>query len=388
MFKPQDSTEDLLQKLVAFDTTSRKSNIDLIEFTANHLSKYGVHSQVIFNDTKTKANLFATIGPPRDGGIVLSGHTDVVPVDGQDWDTNPFILHEADGKLFGRGTADMKGFCAVVLSMVPEFLSRELLLPIHLAFSYDEEVGCLGVHSIIPQVKIPGMEPKAVIVGEPTSMRVVNAHKGIQAFNTKITGLEAHSSATHKGVNAVMVAADLIHFLSRIEKEQRALADPQSRFDPPYTSVHVGPISGGTALNIIPKNCNFIWEYRILPGANENEIIEKFNEYVETKILPDMKKISTSCNIETVNLAKVPPLIPADGSDVETLMMALVGANQSFAVSYGTEAGIFQNAGVPAVVCGPGDIMQAHRPNEFISRAQLKACRNFLRKVLNHASGN
>jgi len=382
------SAVELLEKLVAFDTTSRNSNLELIEFASDYLANHGIEAEVIHDDTRAKANLYATLGPRRDGGIVLSGHTDVVPVDGQDWDTDPFVLHESDGKLFGRGTADMKGFCAAALAMVPEFLSRNLEVPIHLAFSYDEEVGCIGVHGLIPHVAVPGITPKAVIVGEPTSMRVVNAHKGIRAFRTTVTGLEAHSSATHKGVNAVMIAADLIGFLARVAEEEIASAKPDSRFDPPYTSVNVGPITGGTALNIIPKHCSFVWEYRPLPEAEENEIFERFTRYVDDDILPRIMKVSKKAAIESTALSRVPPLVPEDDSSIETLIMALAGTNQSFTVSYGTEAGVFHEAGIPAVVCGPGDIMQAHRPNEFIAVSQIEACTEFLHRVLDHVAEN
>ena len=386
MSEPAPSAVELLEKLVAFDTTSRNSNLELIQFATDYLAENGVDAAVIHDDTKTKANLYATLGPKRDGGIVLSGHTDVVPVDGQDWHTDPFALVESNGRLFGRGTADMKGFCAAVLAMVPEFLSRTLKAPLHIAFSYDEEVGCVGVHGMIPCVVVPGVTPKAVIVGEPTNMRVVNAHKGIRAFRTTVTGLEAHSSATHKGVNAVMVAAELISFLSRMAEDKRAAADPDSRFDPPFTSLSVGPISGGTALNIIPRHCSFVWEYRPLPDAEENEIFERFMRYVEDDVLPPLRQISNEVSVETAALARVPPLVPEDDSSIETLIMALAGTNQTFTVSYGTEAGVFREAGIPAVVCGPGDIMQAHRPNEFITIEQMEACTDFLRRVLDHVA--
>lgn len=386
MLDPVYSALELLEKLVAFDTTSRNSNLELIHFASDYLAKHGINAEVIHDDTGAKANLYATLGPQRDGGIVLSGHTDVVPVDGQDWDSDPFALHQADGKLFGRGTADMKGFCAVALAMVPEILTRSLEVPLHLAFSYDEEVGCIGVHGMIPNVTMPGVTPKAVIVGEPTSMRVVNAHKGIRGFRTIVTGLEAHSSATHKGVNAVMIAAELIGFLARVAEEEKAAANPESRFDPPYTTVSVGPISGGTALNIIPKHCSFVWEYRPIPEAEENEILERFTRYVDDTVLPRLRRISTESAIETTALSRVPPLVPEDDSSIETLIMALAGANQTFTVSYGTEAGVFREAGIPAVVCGPGDIMQAHRPNEFVTISQIEACTDFLRRVLDHVA--
>jgi acetylornithine deacetylase len=386
MPSPDLTTLELLKRLVAFDTTSRNSNLDLIAFVGDYLKGYGIDSELVHDDTGAKANLYATIGPRRDGGIVLSGHTDVVPVDGQDWDTDPFVLHNSGDRLYGRGTADMKGFCAAVLAMVPKFLSRDLSVPIHLAFSYDEEVGCIGVHGLMPHVAVPGMTPKAVIVGEPTSMRVVNAHKGIRGFRTVVTGLEAHSSATHKGVNAVMIAADLITFLLRVAEEEIAATHPNSRFDPPYTSVSVGPISGGTALNIIPKHCSFLWEYRTIPGQDEEGIYDRFTRYVNESVLPKARCVSEVADIETNSLARVPPLVPDSDESFETLIMALAGSNQTYTVSYGTEAGIFQEAGIPAVVCGPGDIMQAHRPNEFIAISEVESCRDFLHRLLDHVA--
>jgi len=377
---------EMIERLVAFDTTSRNSNLALIHFVRDYLARHGVEAELVHNAEQTKANLYATLGDARDGGVVLSGHTDVVPVDGQDWSSDPFTVREAEGRLYGRGTADMKSFIAIALALVPEFLARDLEIPIHLALSYDEEVGCIGAHGLVPNITIPGARPQAVIVGEPTNMRVVNAHKGINAFRTTVSGLEAHSSATHLGVNAIIHAAELISHLGRMADDLKANADPASTFDPPYTSIQVGVVNGGTALNIIPKECTFLWEFRDVPDEDPDALLKRFNDYAESEVLPRMKAVSDAADIVTVATSKVVGLFPEDGSAAETLVMALVGSNQTYTAAYGTEAGIFQGAGVPTVVCGPGDIMQAHKPDEFIELSQIEACTGFMRRLMDHIS--
>ncbi len=377
------NTQEMLAHLVAFDTTSRESNLALIEFVQDYLEGHGVESMLFHNDASTKANLYATIGP-RDvpGGIVLSGHTDVVPVDGQEWASDPFALREHDGRLYGRGTADMKGFIASALALVPEFVAGVGRTPLHLAFSYDEEVGCLGVHSMVRHIAAHLPRPNAVIVGEPTLMQVVNSHKGIRTFTTEIIGLEAHSSTPHLGVNAIDVAVQLINYLHGLRKEMQARGDASGRFDPPYSSLHVGVIDGGTALNILPRRCRFQWEIRPLPGQDPDEIAARFNAYAMNKVLPALRAISAQASITTRQRADVPPLAPQDTSPAQVLVTALRGSNAMHAVSYTTEAGIFQDAGIPAVVCGPGSIDQAHKPDEFVARSELAACDAFLRQLL------
>jgi acetylornithine deacetylase len=379
------SSTAMIERLIAFDTTSRNSNLELIHFVRDYLANHGVDSDLIHDETGHKANLYATIGPKRDGGVVLSGHTDVVPVDGQDWDSPPFAAKFADKRIYGRGTSDMKSFIAIVLALVPEMKTRNFAIPLHLAFSYDEEVGCIGAHGLVPSISIPGMRPKAAIVGEPTSMRVVNAHKGINSFITTVTGLEAHSSATHQGVNAIVFAAELIGFLNGLAEEFKNNPEPNSRFDPPYTSVQIGTIKGGTALNIIPKECTFVWEFRDIPGTDTAAIVDRFNDFAQNTVLPKMKAISDEANIETRVRARVRGLVPENGSPAETLVLALARANQTYTAAYGTEAGIFQEAGVPTVVCGPGDIAQAHKPNEFIALSEIDACTDFLQRLMDHA---
>jgi len=381
------TSTDLVKALVGYDTTSRNSNLELIAFIGDYLAGLGVSSEIIQSEDGNKANLWATIGPADVPGIVLSGHTDVVPVDGQEWSTDPFTASESDGRLYGRGTSDMKGFIAAALAAAPRMIKASLKTPIHFAFSYDEEVGCLGVHGIVSHMSGRSPLPRAVIVGEPTEMRVVNAHKGVFGFRTTVRGVEAHSSATHIGVNAIMYAADLIAFLSELARERREDREHDHAFDPPYTTVHVGTVRGGTALNIIPKECSFVWEYRLLPGESETEIIDRFEAYAAETVLPRMKAVSEAADIVTERKSRVSPLIAESESAAETLAMLLAETNKTSVVSFGTEGGIFQDAGVPTVICGPGSILQAHKPNEFIDIAQIKACDVFLERLIAYAAG-
>ena len=382
------SPETMIKELVSFDTTSRDSNLALIHYIRDYLLDHGVIATLIHDATGNKANLFATLGPERDGGVVLSGHTDVVPVDGQDWTSDPFETYEKDSRLYGRGTADMKSFIAVALALVPEFLERDLAWPIHFAFSYDEEVGCLGVHGIISHIDGLSTRPRAVIVGEPTDMTVVNAHKGATAIDTKVTGLEAHSSATEMGVNAVHYAAAFIQRLSQLASERRREGPFNERFDPPYTTMSVGTVEGGTARNIIPKEATLRWDIRAIPGDDDGALVALMVDFAERELLPEMRKVWPSASIQTEIRNRVPGLAAEDGSDAESLVLALVGSNQTFAVSYGTEGGIFQQAGIPTVICGPGNIAQAHKPDEFISLDQVASCTAFMRKLAQRLSND
>jgi acetylornithine deacetylase len=374
-------TRELLAQLVGFDTTSRNSNLDLIAFIEDYLAGHGVASQRVDFEAGRKANLLATIGPQVESGTVLSGHTDVVPVDGQDWVSDPFVLDERDGRLYGRGSADMKGFVAVALAMVAKFKAARLKRPIHLAFSCDEEVGCLGVRPLIRHMAKTLPRPAAVIIGEPTSMQVVNAHKAVHTYETEVTGLEAHSSNTHHGVNAIMVAGELLAEINRLAAEMRQRGDPTGRFDPPFTSVHVGTISGGTAKNIVPRRCTVNWEARFIPGADTAEVPARI-EARAAALSPAMQAISRDTGIATRRTVDVPGLRPAEGSPAETLALALARANGTGAVSYGTEGGLFQQAGFPTVVCGPGSIDQAHKPDEYVEVAQLAACEAFMGRLV------
>lgn len=378
---------EMIGRLIAFDTTSRESNLPLIDFVRDYLASHGVDSTLIHDESGTKANLYATIGPDDLPGIALSGHTDVVPVDGQPWQTDPFRLVEKDGRLYGRGTADMKSFCAVALAMVPKFVARKLRTPIHLAFSFDEEVGCLGAPLMIEKLGAElGPKPKLVIVGEPTNMAVVNAHKGVVCLRTRVRGLEAHSSATHRGVNAVQHAARLIGFLADLAEEMATRAAPESGFDPPCTTIQVGTIHGGTAQNIVPLDCAFTWEYRLLPGADPHEIGKRFECFANDVVLPDMRAIDPDTGIETETICTVPGLQPDRDSPAVPMAMALARTNRTGVVAYAAEAGQFQQAGIPAVICGPGSIAQAHQPDEFIELSQVRACEAFMHRLLNEVS--
>ncbi len=374
------TTEDILARLVGFDTTSRDSNIPLIAWVEDYLDQFNVPHFRIDYEKGHKTNLYATIGPDIGGGIVLSGHTDVVPVDGQDWHTDPFILTEKDGLLYGRGSADMKGFIAVALALVPEFVKLDLRVPIHLAFSCDEEVGCKGVRPLVDFLRNHAKKPSAAIIGEPTSMRVVNGHKSAVRFSTEVTGHESHSALTDKGVNAIMVAGEIIHEISKIREELIAIGDASQRYDPPYSTIHIGVISGGTANNIVPKFCSFNWETRLLPNADENYVPDRINAMTR-KLEPAMKAVSPDAGIHFAQANAIPGLAAEKDSPAEQLALHCSHTNSTHTVSYGTEAGLFQQAGIPAVVCGPGSIEQAHKPDEFIAVSELRACELFLRRL-------
>ncbi len=373
----------MLAKLVSFDTTSRYSNLELIGFVQDYLNAHGIASDLVHDETGKKANLWATIGPAGDGGVVLSGHTDVVPVDGQPWDTDPFVLTEKDdGRLYGRGTCDMKAFSAVALHMLPEFIAAPLKAPIHLALSYDEEVGCIGVHGLVDHIRKIGVKPRLAIIGEPTMMRVVDAHKSIRSYSVAITGHEAHSSNVHKGVSAVMVAAELIGKIAEIGERLRLTGDDTARFDPPFSTMIANTIGGGTAQNILARDCRFTFEIRGLPQNDLDKAYEEFRAFALESVLPRIKAAAPTADIQIRRRAYSPPLKAAPGSDAESFVMALAERNAAEAVSYGTEAGIFQEAGIPAIVCGPGDIAQAHQPNEFLDKAQIPLCEAFMRRLI------
>jgi acetylornithine deacetylase len=374
------TSEDILAALVAFDTTSRDSNIPLIAWVEEFLDGHGIpHLRVDYEEGK-KTNLFATIGPDVEGGVVLSGHTDVVPVDGQAWTSDPFKTVERDGLLFGRGTADMKGFIAVCLAMVPKFKAMYLKVPIHFAFSCDEEVGCRGVVPLVEHMRDHLKKPSAVIVGEPTSMQVVNAHKSAVRFGTEVIGHESHSALTDRGVNAIMVAGEIISEINRIREDLIEAGDPTGRFDPPYSTVHIGLISGGTANNIVPRSCSFSWETRLLPTA-DRDMVPKRIEALSRKLEPAMKAIAPSTGISTIKGTDVPGLAPETDSPAEILALHCAHANSTHTVSYCTEAGHFQTIGIPTVVCGPGSIEQAHKPDEFIAVEQLRKCEQFMARL-------
>lgn len=377
---------EMLRRLVSFDTTSRNSNLELIEYVREYLTGHGIESTLVPNEEGTKANLYASIGPAAPGGIVLSGHTDVVPVDGQPWTTDPWELTEKpDGNLYGRGSCDMKGFVAVALAHVPAFRRARLKVPMHLAFSYDEEIGCLGAHSLADRLMGDVPRPRAVIVGEPTMMGVVNAQNWGGGLVATFTGFEAHSSMTHLGVSAVHFAGDFIHWLNVLQEELAQRTHPHLDTLPNHTTINVGIIKGGTAGNILARECVLNWGYRTLPGDDPMEVQRRAEDYLFNELLPRMKSRHSEANIELRRRSLVPGIKPEENEEAAQLAMQWTGSNRTFAVPYGTEAGIFRSHGVPTVICGPGDISQAHQPNEFVAKSQIAACDAFMRRLIDWA---
>ncbi len=366
---------ELLDQLIAFPTVSRDSNLSLIDWVEDYLLSFGARCRRTSNDEGSKANLFAAIGPEAPGGVVLSGHTDVVPTDDQDWHTDPFRLTEREGLLFGRGTSDMKGFAAVCLSRLAALNVSSLKQPLYLALSYDEEIGCLGIDRMVDDALRSGARPEFAIIGEPTSMRIVRAHKSINVFRTLVTGQAAHSSQPHRGAGAILAAARIIEHLDALGRRKRAEAGA-SGCEPPWTTVQVGTIHGGTAVNILPSHCEFLWEYRGLPHEDPDSIITAMQDYIAKEVLPDLKEFAPEASVETTPIARVPPLVPDPGARAERWVRELRGVREggSGEVSFATEAGSFQRAGISSVVCGPGSIDQAHQPNEFIDPAELERC--------------
>ena len=382
---PRFTPREMLAKLVAFPTVSDRSNLELIEFVEAYLSAHGVASHRVVSDCGGKANLYATIGPMAPGGVVLSGHTDVVPVKDQDWHSDPFELTERDGLLYGRGTCDMKAFIAIALALVPEM--TELERPIHLALSYDEEIGCLGAPRLIEEMKRELPEIRAVIVGEPTSMRVVTGHKGIFHFDTHVTGKEAHSSQQQRGVSAVMVAARLITWLADRQRANAAAADPASLFEPPYSTLHCGVVQGGTAHNIMARHCSFVTDIRTLPGEDPRAYFAEYEAFVREVVEPEMQAISPEAGVRIDVHANVPGFDSPEASDAVRLAKQLSGQNETEVVPYAAESGQFRDAGFSVAMCGPGSIDQAHQPNEFISVEQLERGTEFLRRLIRVQSG-
>jgi len=380
------SSRALLAELIGFDTVSRESNLDMIEFVRQYLAELGVESELFYNAERTKANLFATIGPRERGGIVLSGHTDVVPVEGQAWAVEAFRLTERDGRLYGRGTADMKGFIASVLAAVPTFLERELTLPVHLAFSYDEEVGCLGVRPMLAELERRTPKPALCLIGEPTELKPVLGHKGKLAMRCHVKGAPCHSAYAPYGVNAIQYAARMI---GRLEEIGEQLAQPEhhdERFDPPFSTVQTGVIKGGRALNIVPAECEFDFEVRALPGFNAHQVADELQTYAEGELLPKMRAVKSDADIRFHSLSAYPGLATSPDSEAARLLALISGSNEFGTVAFGTEGGLFDEAGIPTVVCGPGSMDQGHKPDEFITSEQLSACDAMLTRLADHLS--
>lgn len=372
----------MLERLVAFDTVSSKPNLQLIEFVRGYLQAHGVECLVLPNDDSSKANLYARVGPTDIPAIGLSGHTDVVPVTGQEWTSDPFRLTQRDGKLYGRGTCDMKGFLAVCLSLVPDMIAAGLKTPIDLFLTHDEEVDCSGILRLVEDIgqRIP--IPRAVIVGEPTMMCVVDAHKSAREYFTEVTGFEAHSSKMQMGASAISAGAMIVREIDRLRDRMILRGDASGRFDPPYSTIHIGTIAGGTAINIVPRHCLIHWEMRGLPDADTLEPMRHIDAFCEAEVVPLMRAVSPDTGVVTRSGVFVPGFASQAGSPAEQLAKRLARQNKTEAVSYITEAGYFQGAGAPTIVCGPGNIDQAHKGDEFLSIEQLENCCGFIRRLI------
>ena len=378
---------EILKKLVSFDTTSFKSNLDLIKFIENYLNDLNIKSELIYDETKNKANLFTTIGPNLQGGIVLSGHTDVVPITKQNWTSDPFILTERDDKLFGRGSSDMKGFIAIVLSRVSAMVEKKLKKPIHLAFSYDEEIGCVGVHSLLDLIKKKSINPDFCIVGEPTSMEMVIGHKGKHAYDVKVDGLSCHSGQAPNGVNAINYASKLINYIEEINKEKSIKGPFDNDYEIPYSTLHTGLIKGGTILNIVPKLCQFEFEIRHLAEDDPLEIIQRIKQYTEELLIKEMHNISSTTNIEINEKINYPGLNISELISPVKQVKELLGKSSHKKVVFGTEGGLFKRElNLPTIICGPGSIDQAHKSDEFISIQQIEKGGTFIDKLINNCS--
>jgi len=380
---PSEKSLELIKHLVGFDTTSRESNLELIAFVQEYLNGLGIESQLVHNEEGTKANLYATLGDTNLSGVMLSGHTDVVPVDGQAWDTDPFQVTEKDGRLYGRGTSDMKSFIAITLALLPRFQARGLKTPIHLALSYDEEIGCIGVRRLIDALNGMPIKPAMCIVGEPTSMDVVTGHKGKRSYRVHVRGFEAHSSLAPHGVNAIEYAARLIAFLRTLADRIAAEGPYDELYDVTHTTVHTGTVHGGTQLNIVPKDCRFEAEFRYVGAQNADALEEEIRAYARDVLEQEMQAVHADTGITIECSNDMPGLDMNVDDEVVTFVKALAGRNDHKKVAFGTEAGLFNaRANIPAVVCGPGSIDQAHKPNEFIDLDQIAECEKFLERLM------
>jgi len=373
----------LLTDLVAFDTTSRRSNLELIDYVQHYLRRYGVDSELIFDETRSKANLYATIGTTDSPGVMLSGHTDVVPVDGQDWHTDPFSLVSRDGCFYARGSADMKGFIACVLAQVPQMTRRSLRTSAHIALSYDEEVGCIGVRRLIELMAALPVRPMMGVIGEPTGMQVVRAHKGKQAFRVTVRGRSSHSAYPTEGVNAVDTASELVAYIRQLQQNIRVHGPFDDAYTVPNTTLHVGTIHGGTALNIVPEKCVLEFEIRHLPEQDVDRLVADIRGHIATVLEPPMQAVYPDTGIEIEVLTSYPGLsIQTDAAVVGLVQSLLDDTEGTQKISFGSEAGLFAGElGIPAVVCGPGSIQQAHRADEYVSEEQLDRCMRFISKL-------
>jgi acetylornithine deacetylase len=378
---PRFTTAELLSRLVSFDTTSRNSNLALIGFVREYLDAHGVPYRISTDATGEKANIHAVIGPQQPGGVALSGHVDTVPVDGQAWSGDPFTLRSIDGRLCARGSADMKGFVSACLAAVPDFRKGNLARPLHLFISYDEEVGCQGAQRLIQDLDASGLKPALCVVGEPTGMRPILAHKGKLNLRVRVRGLPGHSSEPGKGVNAIHCAGEAIAYVAA-EARRLAIEGPfEEGFDPPHTTIHVGAIQGGTTLNIIPERCEFIMEWRTIPGDDATRHVERLQAFVATTIEPAMHLVHRNTGFDCEVLTTMPGLSLHPDHPLTAIVKQLTGSSSTGKVSYGTEGGFYQNSGIPTIICGPGHIAQAHQPDEWIAQDQLDACDAFIRRL-------
>jgi acetylornithine deacetylase len=375
------NSQDVLAKLVSFDTTSHLSNLPLVDFVARYLAQYGIEAKILFDSSAKKANLWANIGPQRDGGLLLAGHTDVVPVVGQPWDTQPFELHERQGRLIGRGSTDMKGFLASVLAAVPHFLRAPLHQPIYLALTFDEEVGCFGADALVRELGGSLPMPAMAIVGEPSGMQAITGHKGLSAYDTVITGQDVHSSLVHLGASSIQAGAHIVQFLYQLAQELAQEPLCAGMQTPSYSTINVGRMQGGQARNIVARETLLQWEYRFIAQAEPNWAAQRLESFVEHSILPMLRKQSPQASVQTQLLAQVPAFEAQPASKAVQLVTQLTGLQGVAKVPYGAEAGQLASCGIDTVICGPGFIEQAHQPNEYLAKDQLLACDAFLARL-------
>lgn len=378
---PRARSIELIEQLIGFDTVSRNSNLGLIEWLRDDLKRLGVAARLSYDAKREKANLFATLGEPRGGGIVLSGHTDVVPVDGQPWETDPFRAVRTEGRIYGRGACDMKSFIACTLAAAPKFLEAPLKRPVHLAFSYDEEVGCLGAPVLIRDLQAAGVKPSGCIVGEPTGMQVMTGHKGLRVYRCRVRGLEAHSSLAPSGVNAIEYAAQLIARIREIAAELRSRGPRDEDFGVPFVTLSTGVIRGGTATNIVPRDCEFRFDLRYLPGMNASEPIDRMRRFAAETLLPEMRRVAPGADVRIELEEDAPALDTAADHPIARLGARLCGGAKPGRAPFATDGGHFHRAGIPTIVLGPGSVEQAHQPNEFIALEQVAQCEQFLERL-------
>lgn len=384
----QPLTLEILADLIGFDTTSCNSNLALMAYVQRFLEQQGVNSELVYDGQESKANLYATIGPANKAGVMLSGHTDTVPVTGQNWITEPYQLSEQDGRYYGRGTSDMKGFIAVVLAAVPQMLKQPLHTPIHLAFSYDEEIGCVGVRRLIDTMQNHPLKPVFCIIGEPTSMQVVTAHKGKLAARVTVTGKECHSGMAPLGVNAINYAARMINWLEQMAKSKRNSGPFEDGYDIPYSTVHTGTVQGGTALNIVPNKCSFLFEIRNIAAEDPRDLLALLQTYAN-ELVNEMHQIDAGCNISIEITTEYPGLSTAEDAEVVAFVKKLAQSTANANINFGTEGGLFSNVlGIPTVVCGPGSMDQGHKPDEFIHISQLQQCEAFMARLIDELSAS